>query len=115
MFYPTFLMLCEQKRVKQTRALLDAGVPKSAYQYWKKQYEAGEDPKPTNQNAVKLADYFGVTVDYLLTGKQKEKAPGTDAGGYTDEERETINLLRMLPEEERRAQLALLRARVKPK
>ena len=29
----------------------------------------------TTQTAQKIADYFGVTLDYLLTGEQKEKAP----------------------------------------
>lgn len=109
MFYPTFLILCEQKRVKQTRALLDAGVPKSAYQYWKKQYEAGEDPKPTNQNAVKLADYFGVTVDYLLTGEQKENPTSVAADGVDDLDKEALNIMHQLPPEKRAAGLAMLR------
>lgn len=74
MFYPTFEKLCKEKGVKKTRALIDAGLPKSAAKYWENHFNAGEDPKPTNQNAVKLAQYFGVTVDYLLTG-EKEKAP----------------------------------------
>lgn len=88
----------------------ETGVSSATYAQWNaNQY------KPSRKKLQAIADYFGVTVDYLLTGEQKEKAPGTNAGGYTDEERETINLLRMLPEEERRAQLALLRARVKPK
>ena len=71
MFFDNFVRLCEQKGVKPSRALTEAGVPKSAYSYWRT--EAGA--KPTNQNAVKLAQYFDVTVDYLLTGNQKENPP----------------------------------------
>lgn len=78
MFYPRFVQLCEQKDVKKTRALLDAGLPKSAAKYWEEAYNKGIDSKPTTQNAVKLANYFGVTVDYLLNG-QKENALGSDA------------------------------------
>lgn len=75
MFFDNFVRLCEQKGVKPSRALTDAGVPKSAYSYWRTEANAGNDAKPTNQNAVKLAQYFDVTVDYLLTGEQKENPP----------------------------------------
>ena len=75
MFFDNFVRLCEQKGVKPSRALTEAGVPKSAYSYWRAEANAGNDAKPTNQNAVKLAQYFNVTVDYLLTGNQKENPP----------------------------------------
>lgn len=75
MFFDNFVKLCEEKGVKPSRALTDAGVPKSAYSYWRTEASFGNDAKPTNQNAVKLAQYFGVTVDYLLTGEQKENPP----------------------------------------
>jgi transcriptional regulator with XRE-family HTH domain len=74
-FFDNFVKLCEKKGVKPSRALTDAGVPKSAYSYWRTEASFGNDAKPTNQNAVKLAQYFGVTVDYLLTGVQKENQP----------------------------------------
>lgn len=72
MFFDNFVRLCEQKEVKPSRALTEAGVPKSAYSYWRREASSGNDAKPTNQNAVKLAQYFNVSVDYLLTGEQKE-------------------------------------------
>ena len=75
MFFDNFVKLCEEKGVKPSRALTNAGVPKSAYSYWRTEASFGNDAKPTNQNAVKLAQYFGVTVDYLLTGVQKENPP----------------------------------------
>lgn len=78
MFYPVFVQLCEQKGVRKTRALIDAGVPKSAARYWEDAYNRGIDAKPTTPNAIKLAEYFGVTVDYLLR-EEKENAPGSDA------------------------------------
>lgn len=75
MFFDNFVRLCEQKGVKPSRALTDAGVPKSAYSYWRAEAGIGNDAKPTNQNAVKLAQYFNVSVDYLLTSEQKENPP----------------------------------------
>ena len=81
MFFDNFLALCELKKVAPTKAVIDAGLPKSSWSYWKKKYEQGEDPKPSSDNTSKLASYFGVTVDYLLTGKdpeQKEKPNALD-------------------------------------
>lgn len=75
MFFDNFLALCDSKNVAPTKAVIDAGLPKSSWSYWKKKYEQGEDPKPSSDNASRLAQYFGVTVDYLLTGEQKEKPP----------------------------------------
>lgn len=75
MFFDNFVKLCEQKGIKPSRALTEAGVPKSAYSYWRREASSGNDAKPTNQNAVKLAQYFNVSVDYLLTGEQKENPP----------------------------------------
>lgn len=79
MFFDNFLALCELKKVAPTKAVIDAGLPKSSWSYWKKKYEQGEDPKPSSDNTSKLANYFGVTVDYLLTGEaQKEKPNALD-------------------------------------
>lgn len=73
MFFDNFLALCELKKVAPTKAVIDAGLPKSSWSYWKKKYEQGEDPKPSSDNTSKLANYFSVTVDYLLTGEEPEK------------------------------------------
>lgn len=97
MFFDNFLALCELKKVAPTKAVIDAGLPKSSWSYWKKKYEQGEDPKPSSDNTSKLASYFGVTVDYLLTGKdpeQKEKpAPGEGSGLDADVEAKAHTIL----------------------
>lgn len=104
MFYPRFVQLCEQKDVKKTRALLDAGLPKSAAKYWEEAYNKGIDSKPTTQNAVKLANYFGVTVDYLLNAeKENPTAQGDGVDTITEKEVRMLKWFRSLPEEKRRA------------
>lgn len=106
MFYPVFVQLCEQKGVRKTRALIDAGVPKSAARYWEDAYNRGIDAKPTTPNAIKLAEYFGVTVDYLLTGeKENPTAQGDGDGTITQKEIRILKWLRSLPEEKLRAVL----------
>ena len=108
MFFDNFVRLCEQKGVKPSRALTEAGVPKSAYSYWRTEAGAGNDAKPTNQNAVKLAQYFNVTVDYLLTGNQKEN-PSQQPQSEVDAAVERIRRkLESMPKEQREALMNLI-------
>ena len=108
MFFDNFVRLCEQKGVKPSRALTEAGVPKSAYSYWKTEAGAGNDAKPTNQNAVKLAQYFGVTVDYLLTGNQKENPPQQPQSEVDAAVERIRKKLESMPKEQREALMNLI-------
>lgn len=69
MFFDRFEDLCKQKGVSKQRACIDCGLSRTAWNKWK----VGAIP---NGDAVQsLADYFGVTTDYLLTGEETKKAP----------------------------------------
>lgn len=109
MFFDNFVRLCEQKGVKPSRALTEAGVPKSAYSYWRTEANAGNDAKPTNQNAVKLAQYFNVTVDYLLTGNQKENPPQQPQSEVDADIKWIEQKLVEMPKEKREALMKLIR------
>lgn len=108
MFFDNFVRLCEQKGVKPSRALNEAGVPKSAYSYWRTEAGAGNDAKPTNQNAVKLAQYFDVTVDYLLTGNQKENPPQQPQSEVDAAVERIRRKLESMPKEQREALMNLI-------
>ena len=108
MFFDNFVRLCEQKGVKPSRALTEAGVPKSAYSYWRTEAGAGNDAKPTNQNAVKLAQYFDVTVDYLLTGNQKENQPQQPQSEVDAAVERIRKKLESMPKEQREALMNLI-------
>lgn len=108
MFFDNFVRLCEQKGVKPSRALTEAGVPKSAYSYWRTEAGAGNDAKPTNQNAVKLAQYFGVTVDYLLNGNQKENPPQQPQSEVDAAVERIRRKLESMPKEQREALMNLI-------
>ncbi len=109
MFFDNFVRLCEQKGVKPSRALTEAGVPKSAYSYWRTEAGAGNDAKPTNQNAVKLAQYFDVTVDYLLTGNQKENPPQQPQSEVDADIKWIEQKLVEMPKEKREALMKLIK------
>lgn len=108
MFFDNFVRLCEQKGVKPSRALTEAGVPKSAYSYWRTEAGAGNDAKPTNQNAVKLAQYFNVTVDCLLTGNQKENPPQQPQSEVDAAVERIRRKLESMPKEQREALMNLI-------
>ena len=79
MFFNRFRELCDQKHVSVYRACTDIGLNRSAVAKWK------TGGKPNGSTAAKLADYFGVTTDYLL-GQSEEKQPGSTPRVISDDE-----------------------------
>lgn len=81
MFYDVFNSLCSAKGISCKRASMEIGLSNSTAAKWKR---TGATPNGDTLN--KIAEYFNVTTDYLLTGEQKEK-PSTVSGeehSYTD-------------------------------
>lgn len=66
-FYNNFLYLCKQKNVLPTVAVVDMGFQKSVATRWK------NGTVPRDFNLLKVADYFGVSVDYLLSDDTKKE------------------------------------------
>lgn len=66
MFYDIYERLCREKGVTPTKASVEIGFSKGSVSYWKKKRKEGIDAKPDSYTAAKIADYFGVSVDYLL-------------------------------------------------
>ena len=69
MFYDVFTSLCEKKGVSPNKALTDCKISRTSTAKWR------EGAPPRGVTLQKLADYFGVTTDYLLTGEETKKAP----------------------------------------
>lgn len=67
MFFDRFKQLCDEKGISIYKAAMEIGLNRAAANKWK----AGSIPN--GQTLSKLADFFGVTNDYLL-GKETEKA-----------------------------------------
>ena len=65
MFYDIFSKLCQKNGVAKSKVLLDLNISKSNVTAWKN----GRN-NPSNAMVKKIADYFGVSTDYLL-GKEK--------------------------------------------
>lgn len=59
--YKRYVELRENKGVTDYKVSLETGIPKSTFSEWK----AGRS-NPKIEKLKKIADYFGVTVDYFL-------------------------------------------------
>lgn len=66
MFWKNFYSLCEDNNEKPLNVVTKLSIGHGSITKWK------NGAVPNGKNLQKIADYFGVTVDYLLTG-QKEK------------------------------------------
>ena len=60
MFFNRFKELCDERNISVYKACTDIGLNRSAVAKWK----SGGSPNGTT--AAKLAEYFGVSTDYLL-------------------------------------------------
>lgn len=62
MFYDIFKTLCDQKNISCNRAALEIGLSNATATKWKK-----TGATPSGDTLKKIASYFNVTSDYLLT------------------------------------------------
>ena len=63
MFWETFYSLCNNKNTTPSKVVLELKIATGSITKWK------NGSNPSGKTLQKIADYFGVTVDYLL-GKE---------------------------------------------
>lgn len=71
--YEIYCKLRDERGVKDSDVVKGTGITKSTFSDWK----TGRS-KPKNEKLQKIADYFGVTVDYLMTGKEEVTATNSE-------------------------------------
>ena len=79
--YEIFAELLKTYNVTRYQVSKATGVPQSSLSDWSK----GKS-KPKYENMKRIADYFGVSVEYLL-GNEKQKTPATDSDGLTEQDK----------------------------
>lgn len=74
-------------RNKMTQADLSraTGISTGLISQWKKRCQ-----NPSAEKLQRIADYFGVSVDYLLTGEESKEKPSAEAEGDIDAMVESI-------------------------
>lgn len=65
--YEIYLKLLAEKGVKTSDVCKETGIVASTFSDWKK----GKST-PKQDKLIKIADYFGVSLEYLMTGKETE-------------------------------------------
>ncbi len=92
MFYNNILSYCEKRGISPSKLLSDLGISKAGLKRWR------EGTEPTNRTKKMIADYFGITVEDLVTEIEKPAAPKGDELKGID--LRLANLLRDLTPEE---------------
>lgn len=95
--------LCKAKGVTGSRMCLELGLSKSTLS----DIKHGRKKGISTNSAQKIADYLGVSVDYLLTGEEEQKNKPTDNGELSQKDVQLVNWFRSLPKETRQAILTL--------
>lgn len=95
--YEIFDKLLKEKGIRASDVSKATGIPGSTFSDWK----SGRS-KPKQDKLQKIADYFGVSVEYLMTGKSNPNIKVVDENEnivvLDDEALELIDSLRKNPE-----------------
>lgn len=92
MFYENFLLLCRNTNQKPTPVLKELNLSPGNLDKWKNGATVNSDV------LLKISKHFGVSVDFLITGKEDEKKP---ASGLTEDEQKVLKYYAKLTEEQK--------------
>lgn len=102
--YSIFEMLCDKNGITPYKVGKETGIATSTLSDWK---NGKSTPK---QDKLKLiADYFNVSVDYLMTGKEPEQKEYPEME-LTEEHFELLELFDSLKKEQKSAIMNLMRS-----
>lgn len=73
-FFERFELLLNTKNVSRSQLAKDLQIRTALISEWKKNGNL-----PNGETAIKIANYFDISLDYLLTGKLKNELPDEDA------------------------------------
>jgi len=96
MFYNQVSILCKRNKISISKMATTIGLSKSNVTRWK------EGVVPKSDTVQKIADYFNVTTDYLLTGSDTPAPPPADKPLFTAEDIELLLKIKNLPPTERK-------------
>lgn len=82
MFIEVFEKLCDKKGKSPTTACLEMGLSNASYSHWKK-----TGAIPFRSTLKKIADYFGVSVEYLTADNPEQNtAPSPSPALFSEKE-----------------------------
>lgn len=105
-FYNVYVSLCAKHKKSKSKVAEEIGLSRASAYGWT------NGALPSDVNLQKIADYFGVTVEYLKGEKQEIKI-SPEEPKLTEGEKMLLSLFRQIPEERQPEALELLRVALK--
>ena len=99
MFFDTYRELCLSAGKTPSAVAVELGIGKASVSDWKNK---GQTPRADKLQLI--ADYFGVSIDYLLG---TEKAATSKGDGWSDNKRNLIEAVEQMTEEQAELLLSL--------
>ena len=93
-------MLCEEKKITINKLEKEADIGRGNVARWDKH-------RPNIDKVQSVADYFGVTSDFILTGNENKP---TQESELTDTQREAVELIMKMSDEQIKVFIATLKA-----
>lgn len=93
--------LCKKRKSSIKQMEEDLGIGNGVIAKW---YKRGTDPAHTKLQQI--SDYLSVSVDYLLTGEEKQPA---GIGGLSEEELKVLEAYRAIGDQEKPIYLQILK------
>ena len=90
MFHERLMLLCKEKKTTPTQLCKNFNISPTNGTYWK------NGSLPHADTLIRIAEYFGVSVDYLL-GRSDER--GTGGPALSEEQKRWIDLAYSLPDD----------------
>lgn len=102
--YSNIHALCEKERIKDGTLCANIGIRRS----FLSELKAGRTKSLSTEVLSKIAAYFNVSVDYLLTGVQKENPPQQPQSEVDAALERIRRKLESMPKEQREALMNLI-------
>lgn len=103
-FYNNFENLCKKIDKSPSKVATELNISRSNVTHWKSQ-----NGKPKAEVLQKIADYFSVSVDELLSGTKKEPL---ESDSLSNDKQTLIKIVENMSDEEVKSLLMLLRSRL---
>lgn len=102
--YERILTMCNQKGIKPGKMCAETGLSRS----FMSELKSGRTKELSAKNAQIVADYFGVTVGYLLGEEETKKSPAEPK--LSEGEKMLLDLFRQIPEDRQQVVIAMIKA-----
>ena len=93
--YENIISLCNEANIKGGKMCVDLGISKS----FMTKLKDGTKKKINSDTAQKIADYFGVSIDRVLSDEQKEKPGQSNLAGLSEEKQQLIKVVLEMTDE----------------